>query len=1356
MFGYTAEEAKQEADRLAADVNTDLTFKEAATTVGSMLPGVGTAMTVAEIEDELKQEDPNYGKIALLGGAEIVGLVPGLGTAAKSGLRAAAKRLGVDKLIKAIDAPKPEDAVKLEAGFTGTNPPTYEPRVDVKPKLTADEIFFRKPIMQFVRSLDVPEKGILGSNFSKLVEKNPSISPTSLQKQLIDPKKRYSKEELEDIFKSNEFSTAAMPKKSPYKSYEKNQRQYQVGFRGGSEQEYFEIPIKSFARDANLAFKSKAFRKLQEERKKGKPELLKFKPEKDTHFGDSAIAHLRGSIINPRYHQDVESIYPFTAFRVTHPEFDKIIKNENFLLVEELQSNLISGGFKKSNFNDVYDEAISNYNSANLNRYDRVFRTTGGNSDRKLRDLIQKIDKENPALPDSFIYKHKLEYGVKGEKLINEDGRILNRKEALSPFEFEDYLRDKLKSEGLEEIPRRNFEDFFAEYRKSISKRTDSPPFTEYGPPPITKNKQAVEELIKVAIGKAANENVNYVVFPNVTRIKLAREKIFNPNDKGDLFYQTYFKQLNSALSDLEKNYPVKIYDNVNLPYDDKAFIQTMASTFPDVPNTYLETLRLGQSYRTPDEINKIIDSSGTVLDISELVKKFKVEEPRQFAEGGTVMEPEPKPETRPFPDVKPQEKPERQAGVYKEEYDFEGMPVEIPVIVFKDGEKIAFEKALQTISERGTANEPVVGTDTEDQVKEFIKERNPTREEFETYWYNKRLNKGGSVGDQMQMAFMDEGGLTDDGMDKDPVSGNEVPSGSMAEEVRDDIPAQLSEGEYVVPADVVRYYGVKFFEDLRDQAKMGLAQMEADGRIGGEPVPDGGPVNQDDLSPQEMQAIREVMGMAEGGDVQNPYMQQQLLYSQPRPAPIDDQKDTIVDITNPVQNQMPVQNMATGGQIQGYQTGGLEQDFLNTGQSAVNRGFVGFPLGATIFPSERTGQTVLGPTGTQVATTDAINTAATAFTTVTLYGPNGEVVVLTLPTDMARYNELLALGYSTTPPGVTTTTTPGGDDDTVNGDDDITTTTGTRRKRKRDKPDTDPNSWMKKFDYTGDLATNNLAQQTSDELKKAPVGGVIGAFINGQNAAQAAANIIILENNGGDPTEIAKLKAEYQKFIKDTDLSYLPKQLINGDALAKDIVKNNIDIALNRDSKDINNEPIFKDDNDFNNFMQEVAPEGMVFDPTEERTLIALGEGDTPTTVKGVYKRKGSGTPTVSPRPVARPTPPTPPTEPKLPDYAPPGTNIISTPTASDLAAAKAVDDALAAKALEDKIERDRAAAKEAARIAARDRRKKRRKTNRDANIAAAKAYEQQRDAGRVESFAQKIKRGGGFKEGGLMSKGK
>ena len=102
---------------------------------------------------------------------------------------------------------------------------------------------------------------------------------------------------------------------------------------------------------------------------------------------------------------------------------------------------------------------------------------------------------------------------------------------------------------------------------------------------------------------------------------------------------------------------------------------------------------------------------------------------------------------------------------------------------------------------------------------------------------------------DQMKFAFMQQGGvLRDDGMNTDPVSGNEVPSGSMAKEVRDDIDAKLSEGEYVVPADVVRFHGVQKFEELRNQAKQGFGRMERDGRIGGEPVDDDFPIPVDQL----------------------------------------------------------------------------------------------------------------------------------------------------------------------------------------------------------------------------------------------------------------------------------------------------------------------------------------------------------------------------------------------------------------------------------------------------------------------------------------------------------------------------
>ena len=137
------------------------------------------------------------------------------------------------------------------------------------------------------------------------------------------------------------------------------------------------------------------------------------------------------------------------------------------------------------------------------------------------------------------------------------------------------------------------------------------------------------------------------------------------------------------------------------------------------------------------------------------------------------------------------------------------------------------------------------------------------------------RFAEGGVVvpmEQELQMQNMlQQGGIRDDGMNVDPVSGNEVPSGSLASEVRDDIPAQLSEGEYVVPADVVRYFGVRVFEEMRMEAKQGLQTMEKNGRIGGEPVsgPNQMPVNSDQISDIDIAEIEKMLstqGMADGG----------------------------------------------------------------------------------------------------------------------------------------------------------------------------------------------------------------------------------------------------------------------------------------------------------------------------------------------------------------------------------------------------------------------------------------------------------------------------------------------------------
>ena len=239
----------------------------------------------------------------------------------------------------------------------------------------------------------------------------------------------------------------------------------------------------------------------------------------------------------------------------------------------------------------------------------------------------------------------------------------------------------------------------------------------------------------------------------------------------------------------------------------------------------------------------------------------------------------------------------------------------------------------------------------------------------------------------QMQMAFMmEEGGLTDDGTTMDPVSGNEVPPGSMAEEVRDDVPAQLSEGEYVVPADVVRFYGVKFFEDLRSEAKRGLMDMEANGRIGGEPVAmtidnqTGG-----ELTPEELAALEQVTGMAMGGDVQpaNPYLQQQQMYNQPG------------------YNQ--------GGQVLYAQQGVDVSDPVTGVDPGIDpyKPQFGATQGSVFSPGYLIDQTLNQP----------------AQESVILYGPEGDVIMLTLPAELERYNQLLNEGYKLEPVQVQTTT---------------------------------------------------------------------------------------------------------------------------------------------------------------------------------------------------------------------------------------------------------------------------------------------------------------------------------------------
>jgi hypothetical protein len=226
------------------------------------------------------------------------------------------------------------------------------------------------------------------------------------------------------------------------------------------------------------------------------------------------------------------------------------------------------------------------------------------------------------------------------------------------------------------------------------------------------------------------------------------------------------------------------------------------------------------------------------------------------------------------FSDIKPKIRPD--SDKYKgRTYDIYSVEVdgkETNVIEFKDGKRISTPQIRQMFEKYKSASEPILGKQTSQEISNFLEKNNPTYDEFIKHFTAKRLNKGGTPMLEEQMELFNEGGLKDEGGEVDPESGNDVPIGSTKKEVRDDIPAMLSEGEFVFPADVVRYIGLEKLMELRQAAKMGLKKMEAMGQMGNSEeatIPDDMPFNMADLiivsgEPEEDKPKE----MAEGGVV--------------------------------------------------------------------------------------------------------------------------------------------------------------------------------------------------------------------------------------------------------------------------------------------------------------------------------------------------------------------------------------------------------------------------------------------------------------------------------------------------------
>ncbi len=255
-----------------------------------------------------------------------------------------------------------------------------------------------------------------------------------------------------------------------------------------------------------------------------------------------------------------------------------------------------------------------------------------------------------------------------------------------------------------------------------------------------------------------------------------------------------------------------------------------------------------------------------------------------------------------------------------------------------------------------------------------------------------RHLNEGGAIPMKKQMSMFDDGGLMDEGGTVDPVSGNDVPPGSTQEEVRDDIPAQLSEGEFVFPADVVRYIGLGNLMSMRQEAKMGLQLMDKMGQMGNSEdatIPDNLPFDINDLDiedePREMQV---------GGFVQPTQQQQQYGISgfqqaaQPTtgfaPTPIQAASQQFVQPMQPQQAAVPTMQAYKPAEIPTFaqtigENPGQYDEMREYKNEAGEIRMIPFKAGQPIYPIPE-GFTYVDPEATK--TEDVTTTPTTPQTT--------------------------------------------------------------------------------------------------------------------------------------------------------------------------------------------------------------------------------------------------------------------------------------------------------------------------------------------------------------------------------------
>ena len=551
------------------------------------------------------------------------------------------------------------------------------------------------------------------------------------------------------------------------------------------------------------------------------------------------------------------------------------------------------------------------------------------------------------------------------------------------------------------------------------------------------------------------------------------------------------------------------------------------------------------------------------------------------------------------------------------------------------------------------------------------------------------------------QMELFEDGGLYDEGGMADEVSGNDVPVGSIREEVRDDIPAMLSEGEFVLPADVVRYHGLEKIMQLRDEAKFGLRKMEAMGQMGNSDeatMPDDVPFSSPDLmilsaSPEN----EEVKEMAEGGMATGIAGFQQSVYAGQQPSSIYTPPPS--SVAPPTPTPAP-----SGGFLPRFvDDGSLPREMVDQ----INQ-----------LENQQTDSDLSGTSTAATPTTETdkfVPTVEDKYTSLKYINPetgqirefyfyNGNPVT-PIPDGFIPYDESV--------------------DEVV--DDLESTTVGTTQVTTSDDDDGPTVPTAEPVDYSK-LDANELMEafKQNETARLALTGmGVInpmialfGRFATGQQrkniiAEMEARGIKVPETDGNIIDKIGDMIAGI--FNKDKETV---KRTIT--TTTDSTVKSSIPNSLTDDDMGLPSGPVPVDTTSPNRtIFQDAVRDKLEEDRETDRMLNELrSKGIQATAATSVVKERAEKTGMTPVQTVAKAS--------SKNDDKPTFAGDDYDPRGADQRGTSGTNSSKVAT------------------------------VNKAANTAAAKAVKEQQDAGKTESYSQKIQRGGGFKQGGLATRKK